>query len=176
MQIADIKFRNSNFEIVTLCPMLYTFSNLQSPILNPQSSIVFMFMPMLGVRPVLVCVCGLLVFMPVAVGDGFFHSRKRVIVVIVVVTMPVLMCNPLVMVAVGVFFEKQQSQRDSDNQRRSDLSGRNSFSEKNCSKDDPKKRGTRENDLTAGGAKFLGRSYIEHQAKTVRENTNQNGH
>ena len=60
--------------------------------------LVFVFMPMLGVRPVLVCVCGRLVFMPVAVGDGFCHCRKRVIVVPIVVTMPVFMRNPLVMV------------------------------------------------------------------------------
>ena len=78
--------------------------------LNPQSSVVFVFMPMLGVRPVLVCVGGRLVFMPVAVGDRFCRCRKRVIVVPVVVTMPVFVGNTLMMVEVGVFFEKQQGQ------------------------------------------------------------------
>ena len=67
-------------------------------------------MPVLGVRPVLVCVCGGPMFMPVAVGDGLPHTWKKVIVVPVVVTMPVFMFNPLMIVEVGVFFEKQQGQ------------------------------------------------------------------
>jgi hypothetical protein len=146
----NFEIRISNFEIKKL-----------------QSSIVFVFMPVLGVRVVWMCVCGRFMFMPVAVGDGFPRCRIKVIVMSIVVTMPVFMCNPLVMVEVGVFFKKQQGQRDSDHQRCNDLTGRNGFSKKNCRKDDPKKGGTRENDLTASGAKFLGRSYVEHQAKTI---------
>ena len=80
----------------------------------------------------------------------------------VIVTMPVFMCSRFVMVQMVVLFEEQQRQRDSNNQRCNHLSGVNGFSQENRSKDDSKKRGTGENDLTTGGAKSLGRSYIEH--------------
>ena len=86
------------------------FSNPKSALRNPKSLLVIVFMPVLGVRPVLVSVCGRLMFMPVAVGDGLPHAWRRVIVVPVVVTMPVFVGNTLMMVEVGVFFEKQQGQ------------------------------------------------------------------
>ena len=69
----------------------------KSALRNPKSLLVIVFMPVLGVGPVLVCVCGRFMFVPVAVGDGLTHSWKKVIVVPVVVTMPVFMRNPLVM-------------------------------------------------------------------------------
>ena len=134
----------------TLCPML--------------SSIFVVFMSMVGVRPMVVCVVGFIMLMPMTVVDGWLHSWKWVTVMSIVVAMPVFMCNRFVMVEVMVLFEKQQCQRDCNNQRCNYLSGRNRFSEKKCSKDDSKEGRAREDDLTAGSAKFLGRSYKEDQA------------
>jgi hypothetical protein len=90
-EIVGWSFGDSYFAVLTLCSLPYALCLVKF-------LLVFVFMPMMGVRPVLVCVCGRLVFMPMAVGDGLPHFWKRVIVVPVVVTMPVFMRNPLVMV------------------------------------------------------------------------------
>ena len=128
------------------------------------ASILIVFMSMVGVRPMVVRVAGFIMLMPMTVIDGWLHSWKWVIVMSIVVAMPVFMCSRFVMVQVMVLFEEQQCQRGCNNQCCNYLSGRNRFSEKNCSKDDSKERRAREDDLTAGSAKFLSRSYIEDQA------------
>ncbi len=90
----------------------------------------------------------------------------------VVVAVRVGVDDPFMGVLVGMAFEKEQAQRESDHAERRDLEWAQAFSQPYHGEEDPEERGSREHHLRSRCSEGLGGRDVENDARAIGNNAN----
>ena len=132
-------------------------------------------MAVVEVGPVEVRVHHGFVIVPVRVRHRHDLTGVVVIVVAVVVAVRVGVGQRLMRMTVGVLTAEDEQERRAKDDRRSEVTGRQRFPEQSHCQRDPGQRGRCKEEVRTRCAEALGGGHVEHDARSVRERTEQEG-